>query len=294
MKRLCMLGCLALGMLASGCSTASTARSAQGSGSGALSSPSVGAAVNSRPVARPGAGVSSSRPSPAPTAQLSLPCGAFGLRIDALPVGDPVEHTEQDALRTVAAANVGPTSHVHVYAAWVQDPIEDKVGLGANTQFRVMWVLDGTDTIATPSPGTAHFPPSSAGAPTPGTVYRTITLVDDHSLTLGGNFDCGSTKTVSSPASAPPSASSDSWSPSRTCSGFALSLASDWGGQSSPTEAAVWFAQHGSVQGVPKTGWKEVSTGNAEATVQSGGLQLHVIEGPDHTWQVDSGQYNCP
>ncbi|HEY5202421.1 MAG TPA: hypothetical protein VIJ31_16095 [Acidothermaceae bacterium] len=266
MKRLWLLGFLAFGVVASGCSAASTARSAGGSGSGG---------------------------SPTPTAQLSPPCGAFGLRIETLPSGDHVEHTEQDSLRTAAAANVGSTSHVRVYAAWVQDPTADKVGLGDNTQFRVMWVLDGTDTIATPSPGMAHFPPSSAGAPTPGTGYRTITLVDDHSLTLGGNFDCGSTNTVNSPDSGLPATPSDSLSPSPTCSGFALSLASDRGGQSSPIEAAVWFAQHGSVHGVPKTGWKEVSAGNAEATVQSRGVQLHVIEGPDHTWQVDSGQYYC-
>lgn len=294
MKRLCALGCLALGMLASGCSAASTARSAGGSGTGAVSSPSAGAAVNSPPVTTTEFGMGSSPASPAPTAQLSQPCGAFGLRIDALPVGDPVEHTEQDALRAAVAANVGPTSHVRVYAAWVEDPTADKVGLGDNTQFRVMWVLDGTNTIATPSPGTAQFPPSSAGAPTPGSVYRTVTLVDDHSLTLGGNFDCGSTQTISSLDSALLATPGASSSPSPACSGFALSLASDRGGQSSPIDAAVWFAQHGSVQGVPNTGWKEVSTGKAEATVQSGGVQLHVLEGPDQTWQVDSGQYYCP
>jgi hypothetical protein len=88
--------------------------------------------------------------------------------------------------------------------------------------------------------------------------------------------------------------SSASSPPSPTCSGFALSLASDRGGQSSPINAAVWFAQHGSVQGIPKFGWQEVRTGGAEATVQSEGVQLHVIEGPDQTWQVDSGQYHCP
>jgi hypothetical protein len=294
MKRLWMLGCLALGVVASGCSAASAARSAEGSGSGAVSSRSVGAAVSSLPVTATETAVSSIPTSPAPTAQLSMPCGAFGLRIDTLPAGDHIEHTEQDALRTAAAADVGPISQVRVYAAWVQDPTADKVGLGDNTQFRVMWVLDGTDTIATPTPGTAHFPPSSAGAPTPGSVYRTVTLVDDHSLTLGGNFDCGSTQTISSPDSALPATPSASSSPSPACSGFALSLASDRGGQSSPINAAVWFAQHGSVQGVPRTGWKEVSTGNAEATVQSGGVQLHVLERPDHTWQVDSGQYYCP
>jgi hypothetical protein len=292
-KRLCTLGCLALGMLASGCSAASTARSAEGSGTGAVSSPSVGAAVKSLPVTTTEFGVSSSPASPAPTAQLSRPCGTFGLRIDALPVGDPVEHTEQDALRAAAAANVGPTSHVRVYAAWVQDPTADKVGLGDSTQFRVTWVLDGTNTIATPSPGTAHFPPSSDGAPTPGSVYRTITLVDDHSLMLGGNFDCGGTQTISSPDSALPATPSASSSPSPACSGFALSLASDRGGQSSPIEAAIWFAQHGSVQGIPKTGWKEVGTGNAQATVQSEGVQLHVLEGPHHTWQVASASTNA-
>ena len=83
-------------------------------------------------------------------------------------------------------------------------------------------------------------------------------------------------------------------SPSPTCSGFALSLASDRGGQPSPIAAAAWFAQHGSVQGIPKIGWQEVRTGVAEATVQSEGVELHVIEGPDQTWQVDSGPYSCP
>jgi hypothetical protein len=83
-------------------------------------------------------------------------------------------------------------------------------------------------------------------------------------------------------------------SPAPICSAVALSLVSDRGGQSSPIKAAVWFAQHGSVPGIPNAGWKEASTGNAEATVQSGGVHLHVIQGPDETWQVDSVQYYCP
>jgi hypothetical protein len=272
MKRMCMLGCLAVGVLASGCSAASTSRSAEGSGSGVGLSPA----------------------SPAPTADSPQPCYAAGLRIDALPVGIHVEHAEQDALQAAAAAQVGPSSHLRVYVAWVQDPVADKVSLGDNAQFRVMWVLDGTDTTATPSPGELIAPASSAGAASPGTVYRTITLIDDQSMKLGGNFDCGSTNTVNSPDSPRPSAPSASSSPSPTCSAFALSLASDRGGQSSPIKAASWFAQHGSVQGTPKVGWKVVSTGKAEAAVQSGGVQLHVIEGPDQTWQVDSGQYYCP
>jgi len=276
MKRSCMLGCVTVGVLASGCSAASTVRSA-GFGSSAVTAASVGVEVSSLPIAH----------SP-------QPCYAAGLRIDALPVGTHVEHTEQDALRAAAAANVGPTSQVRVYVAWVQDPVANKVSLGDSAQFRVMWVLDGTDTTVTPSPGELIAPASSAGAASPGTVYRTITVIDDQSMKLGGNFDCGSTKTVNSPDSALPPAPSASSSPSPACSGFALSLASDRGGQSSPVAAAVWFAQHGAVQGIPKIGWNVVSTGKAEGTVQSGGVQLHVIEGPDQTWQVDSGQYSCP
>ena len=83
-------------------------------------------------------------------------------------------------------------------------------------------------------------------------------------------------------------------SPFPTCSAVAFSLVSDRGGQSSPLEAAVWLAQHGSVPGVPKSGWKEVSAGKAEATVLSGGVHLHVIQGSDQTWQVDRVQYYCP
>jgi hypothetical protein len=82
--------------------------------------------------------------------------------------------------------------------------------------------------------------------------------------------------------------------PTPTCSGFALSLASDRGGQSSPVNAAAWFAEHGAVPGIPDVGWREVRTGKAEGTVESGGVQLHVLQGPDQTWQVDSGQYYCP
>jgi hypothetical protein len=290
MQRLFMLGCLAVGVLASGCAAASTTQSADGSGSSAVSSTLVGPQVSSLPVTAS----SSSPASPAPAAQPSLLCSALGLRIDALPVGTHVEHTDQDALRAAAAANVGPTSQVRVYVAWVQDPTADKVGLGDNTQFRVMWVLDGTGTTAIPGPGELIAPAPRAGAASPGTVYRTITLIDDQSMKLGGTFACSSTTAVNSPDSALPSAPSASSSPSPACSGFALSLASDRGGQSSPIKAAVWFAQHGSVQGIPKTGWKEVSTGKAESTVQSGGVQLHVLEGPDQTWQVDSGQYYCP
>ena len=289
MERLWTLWALTVGVLASGCA-ASTAHSADGSGSIAVSSTLAGPLVSSLPIT-----ASSSTPaSPAATTQPSLPCTALGLRIDALPVGTHVEHTDRDALRVAVAAHVGPAAHVRTYVAWVRDPTADKVGLGDNTQFRVMWVLDGTDTTAIPSPGEPIGPAPDGGAASPGSVYRTITLIDDQTMKLGGNFACASTTAANAPDSELPSTPRASSSPSPTCSGFALSLASDRGGQSSPTNAAVWFAQHSSVHGIPKAGWKEVSTGKAEATVQSGGVQLHVIEGSDQSWQVDSGQYYCP
>jgi hypothetical protein len=293
MGRLFVLGCLAVGALASGCAAVTPARSAGGSGSAAVSSGSVGPEVSFVPTSASGAG-GPTLVSPAPTANSALLCSALGLHIDALPVGTYAGHLGQDASRVAAAAGVGPTSQVRVYVAWVQDPLAEKVGLGDSAQFRVMWVLDGTDTIATPKPGELNGPAPPAGAMRPGTVYRILTLIDDQSMKLAGNFACASPTAANPPDSEMPSAPNPSSSPSPTCSAFALSLASDRGGQSSPVKAAVWFAQHGAVPGIPDTGWNEVSVGKAESTVQSGGVQLHVLEGPDQTWQVDSGQYYCP
>jgi hypothetical protein len=80
-------------------------------------------------------------------------------------------------------------------------------------------------------------------------------------------------------------------------SGFAVSLASDRGGQPTPAAAAAWFARHGGLTGIPAQGWRQVSGGGSGsgsgATVESGAVTLHVIQGPDRTWQVDSGN-RCP
>jgi hypothetical protein len=103
------------------------------------------------------------------------------------------------------------------------------------------------------------------------------------------------TRAPTPPSSAPVSPGSfgiASPSPS-TCSAFALTLASDRGGQPTPTAAAQWLARHGAIAGIPLDGWQPVSQGDAEASVRSGAVVLHVIEGPDQTWQVDGGQH-CP
>jgi hypothetical protein len=73
-------------------------------------------------------------------------------------------------------------------------------------------------------------------------------------------------------------------------SGFALSLVSDRGGQPTPVRAAQWLAQHGAVPGIPHAGWREISRHDGNALVASGPVTLHVIQGPDRTWQVDSGE----
>ena len=76
-------------------------------------------------------------------------------------------------------------------------------------------------------------------------------------------------------------------------SGFALSLVSDRGGQPTPVAAAAWFARHGGLTGIPAEGWRQVSRSGSGATVESGAVTLHVIQGSDRTWQVDSGN-RCP
>jgi hypothetical protein len=75
----------------------------------------------------------------------------------------------------------------------------------------------------------------------------------------------------------------------RPCpSAFALSLVSDRGAEATPIAAAVWFAKHGSVP-VPVSGWHVVSRSSGVAVVAASASTLHVVEGTDQTWQVDSG-----
>lgn len=74
-------------------------------------------------------------------------------------------------------------------------------------------------------------------------------------------------------------------------SAFALSLVSDRGGQPAPIAAAAWFARHGGVAGVPARAWRVAGRHGRGATVRSGPVTLHVVQGPDGTWQVDSGSW---
>lgn len=74
------------------------------------------------------------------------------------------------------------------------------------------------------------------------------------------------------------------------CSGFELSLVSNSGGRASPVMAAEWTATHlNGVPALPHSGWALASRSGSSATVVSGNVTLHAVQGPDGTWQVDSG-----
>ena len=73
--------------------------------------------------------------------------------------------------------------------------------------------------------------------------------------------------------------------------GFELSLASDTGGQATPVAAATWFAAHGGVQALPETGWHAIDWNKDGVTLRAGSSSLHVVQGSDGTWQVDSGTH---
>ena len=122
---------------------------------------------------------------------------------------------------------------------------------------------------------------------------RPVALGSGLLLCLLAATGCGS-RAAPAPSASPPSASPAAAPVARsscaTGSGFALSLASGRGGQRTPAAAAAWFARHGGVPGIPGAGWREVSRSGRGATLRSGPVTLHVTQGPDRTWQVDSGQ----
>ncbi|MGZ4538817.1 MAG: hypothetical protein ACXVX8_03780 [Blastococcus sp.] len=79
--------------------------------------------------------------------------------------------------------------------------------------------------------------------------------------------------------------------PRAGCRAFSLSLASDHGGQPSPRAAAEWLSGHGGVGDLPRSGWHEDGHDESGVTVRSGDVALHVVQGSDGTWQVDSGSW---
>jgi hypothetical protein len=128
--------------------------------------------------------------------------------------------------------------------------------------------------------------------------------VRQRSMTLSRAAFCGCIVTCLLAASACGSGSAQSAAPRGTAvaapaarsacasgSAFALSLVSDRGGQPTPVAAAAWFARRGGVPGVPAQGWRETGRQGGGAAVRSGPVTLHVVQGADRTWQVDSGSW---
>ena len=102
---------------------------------------------------------------------------------------------------------------------------------------------------------------------------------------------CGSGSAHPAAAQAAPATAATARSACASGSAFALSLVSDRGGQPAPVAAAAWFARHGGVAGVPARGWRQASRQGRDATVRSGPVTLRAVQGPDRTWQVDSGSW---
>jgi hypothetical protein len=59
------------------------------------------------------------------------------------------------------------------------------------------------------------------------------------------------------------------------------------GGQRTPVAAAVFFAKHGNVGGVPTTGWKVIVQNKDGAYLRSGAAIIHAGHLTDGTWLVD-------
>ena len=102
---------------------------------------------------------------------------------------------------------------------------------------------------------------------------------------------CGSGSAHPAAAQAAPAAAATARPACTSGSAFALSLVSDRGGQPTPVAAAAWLARHGGVAGVPARGWRQASRQGRDATVRSGPVTLHAVQGPGRTWQVDSGSW---
>jgi hypothetical protein len=112
-------------------------------------------------------------------------------------------------------------------------------------------------------------------------------LVTAAALALAAISGCGGGSSATVSIGSPQVAS-----PKPCPSVFQLSLISSRNGQATPMAAAVWFATRGGVANVPVSGWRPVSQTRGRAVLASGRSTVHVIEGPDGTWQVDSG-HNC-
>ena len=112
-------------------------------------------------------------------------CTCAGLTIRAVPT-DQLTRTRDEVEAVVPKGGV-----VTAVPALVTDPLAPKVGLGSGKEARPMWLAYRVEKLAVHRDNTGgsfgHHPPF-AGAP--GMRTLSVTLVDDATLKLGGNFGC--------------------------------------------------------------------------------------------------------
>jgi hypothetical protein len=142
--------------------------------------------TGSREATYPTAGLSV-QPSSGVSFQTLSSCGGAmpGLSIKPLPTGTRPTHSWRQALAKAPAYEAGHVTDV--VAAYVADPIGVKLNLP--TTPRVMWLIYVKTVYGAPDPTRDYhgIPP-----PTPGTVERTVWLIDDKTLKPGGGLGCES------------------------------------------------------------------------------------------------------
>lgn len=119
--------------------------------------------------------------------QPALPmCSYTGLVLQAVPPTMHESHNAADA-RDASTKYLPSDDITRVTPAWVSDPIAFKVGLPKGR--RVMWVLWRTHVYSAENK-VGHGPVHTPSYPD-GTVFRSVTLIDDLTLQSGGNLSCG-------------------------------------------------------------------------------------------------------
>ena len=101
-------------------------------------------------------------------------------------------------------------------------------------------------------------------------------------LVIAATAGCSTSTVQATPRASTPSCSHRGPS-------FALSLASNARGESSPERAAVTFARTNRMFAEPLTGWHVVSRSVDVAQLRSGNFRLEAIRVPNGTWLIDGG-----
>src|SRR4051794_1945998 len=120
---------------------------------------------------------------PSPSAEFGSACAVGGLTSRPVP-SRQLTRTREEVLAVVPKANA-----VSLLPALVTDPIAAKVGLGSATKARPMWMAYQVEKFVPVTTNRQTFgkPPYAQAA---GMRSLTLTLVDDATLKLGGNFSC--------------------------------------------------------------------------------------------------------